>query len=241
MKKLILLLFLLSGCASFKVSTLNHDQIYSVEGSDVEVKVINNQFQLNRLLRKDFKFRWNFAQYAMNQPYGWYMSNYSFNRWNRYNAFDIYWNSTQYWTNWAFNYPFGYNYWGYSHSNWYNGPWNNPGYNVVWNSSRRNSMSELDRRGIASMIESSKRNNKRVIANEDKIDLIASKIRGKINAKPVKIYNNQNNTNISNNSKPRVYVRPSNNIPRVYVRPNNVVINDSRSIVKMNNKVIKNR
>ena len=30
---LILLLLLLSGCASFQVSTLNHDPIYSIEGS----------------------------------------------------------------------------------------------------------------------------------------------------------------------------------------------------------------
>ena len=43
---LILLVLLLSGCASFQVSTINHDPIYSIEGSDVEVVVINNEFEL---------------------------------------------------------------------------------------------------------------------------------------------------------------------------------------------------
>ena len=134
------------SCSStYQISTLNHDP---------KVTVIDNEFQLDRLLRKDFKFRWNFAQYAMSQPYGWYMSNYSFNRWRPYSTFDIYWNSTQYWTDWAFNYPFHSNYyswnrpyWGWNTS-WWNGPWQNPGYNVVWNRSQRNSVSYINgRRG----------------------------------------------------------------------------------------------
>ena len=49
MKKLLLVL-LLTGCASFQVSTLNHDPIYSIEGSDAEITVINNEFELQRLL-----------------------------------------------------------------------------------------------------------------------------------------------------------------------------------------------
>ena len=240
---LLLAVLLLSGCASFQISTLNHDPIYTVEGSDVEVKVINNQFQLDRLLRKDFRFRWDFAQYAMNQPYGWYMSNYSFNRWRPYNAFDIYWNSTQYWTNWAFNYPFqsSFNNWGYSYSSWYNGPWHNQGYNVIWNQSRRDNIAYHSGRRSSNNIKNnivvSNTNRKRVVVNNTKIDVFAEKIRNKLPYKYIRVYNNPNNLNI-NNSKPRVYVRPSDNSkPRVYVRPSNnnvnrVVTNRSSANIK---------
>ena len=59
MKKLLFLVLLLSSCATFQFSTLNHDPIYSIEGSDVEVKVIKNDFELARLLRNDFQFRFS--------------------------------------------------------------------------------------------------------------------------------------------------------------------------------------
>ena len=61
-------LIFISGCASFQVSTLNYDPIYDTEGNEIEVNVINNEFELDRLLRTDFKFRYDFAQYAMRQP-----------------------------------------------------------------------------------------------------------------------------------------------------------------------------
>ena len=51
---LLLLILLFTGCASFQISTLNHDPIYSIEGSDAEITVINNEFELQRLLRDDF-------------------------------------------------------------------------------------------------------------------------------------------------------------------------------------------
>ena len=233
MKKLLLLFLLLTGCASFQVSTLNHDPIYSIDGSDVEVKVIDNEFQLDRLLRKDFQFRWNFAQYAMNQPYGWYMSNYSFNRWRPYNTFDIYWNSTQYWTDWAFNYSFqsssyGWNNWnrpfnwGYSYSNWYNGPWHNQGYNAVWNRSRGNNVVYHTSRRSSNNVISKNIENNRVVTNskprinveETRLEQIVTNIRKRIKTPTVRNIDNKiipiiNNNN--NNSNPRVYVRPNNN------------------------------
>ena len=48
------------------------------------------------------------------------------------------------------------------------------------------------------------------------------------------LYNNPNNPNINNNSKPRVYVRPNNNSnnntpPRIYTRPSS---NNSTSTTK---------
>ena len=251
MKKLVLVLLLLTGCASFQLSTLNHDPVYTIEGSDVEVNLINNEFQLNRLLRKDFKFRWNFAQYAMSQPYGWYMSNYSFSRWRPYNTFDIYWNSTQYWTDWAFNYPFQSSYygwnrpfnWGYSQYSWYNGPWSNQGYNVVWNRSQRNNVSYHNDRRRSSNIENNiivnNSNRTRVVTNNNiDIEELAVKLRNKLPNKNIRVYNNPNNPNINNNSKPRIYVRPNNNninnnTPRINTR-----VVTSRPII---NQVIKNK
>ena len=70
MKNILLLLtglILLTGCASFQVSTLNHDPIYVIEGSDAEITVIDNEFELQRLLRTDFNFRYN----QWGNPYGW--------------------------------------------------------------------------------------------------------------------------------------------------------------------------
>ena len=212
MKQCILVLICalaLSCSPTYQISTLNHDP---------KIRVIDNEFQLDRLLRKDFQFRWNFAQYAMSQPYGWYMSNYSFNRWRPYNTFDIYWNSTQYWTDWAFNYPFQSNYgwnnwnrpfnWGYSYSNWYNGPWQNQGYNVVWNRSRRgltNRMAIEDKIALGKLNKSRLVTNKPVI-KEDKVPWF-SNTKPVVNTKPIVI----NKPRPRINTNPRVYVRPSTN------------------------------
>ncbi len=157
-----------SSCSSsFYLSTMHHDPIYGPEEvvldvpSDVTIDTLSYS-QLRWKLRTDSRFRWNFAQYAMDQPYSWYTSNYSFSHWRPYTSFDVYWNRYQFWNDWAFNYPFfnygwGYNSWGwntwgnhwnnwawnryrpYNHWNgWYQGPWSNPSYNVIWNASREN-------------------------------------------------------------------------------------------------------
>tara|TARA_R100000541_G_scaffold10917_1_gene18978 strand:+ start:81 stop:929 length:849 start_codon:yes stop_codon:yes gene_type:complete len=271
MKKLIILLLglLLTSCsATYQLSTLNHDPIYDTVlevPADVQIDTLN-EFQLRRKLRTDFQFRWNFAQYAMNQPYGWYMSNYSFNRWRPYNTFDVYWNSTQYWTDWAFNYPFQSSYygwnnwnrpfnWGYSYSNWYNGPWTNPGYNVIWNRSQRNEVAYINgRRGSNNIVNRTNNNiENRIVKNSNKprvnvsqnnIDRIVTNLRDKINNKPIRVYNNPNNVPNNNNSKPRVYVRPNNNSnnnnpTRIYTRPpvnnSSTTIRSSSSVTRSNN------
>jgi len=58
----------------------------------------------------------------------------------------------------------------------------------------------------------------------ENVDEIALKLKNKINNKNIRVYNNPNNPNLNNNSKPRVYVRPNNNSnnntpPRIYNRP----------------------
>jgi|TARA_B100000900_G_scaffold342806_1_gene306338 hypothetical protein len=156
MRKLIQLIFivlLLSGCGlQFQYSTLNTagniDGIYRtndytiVVPDSTKIDTISNLFQLRRKLRTDFNFRWDFAQYMSNQPYSMYW----YNRHPRYNgiwypqtSFDFYFNSHQYWNDWAFNYPwFGYYHpyrvrhhryyqWYYPHpQGWYS--WNHYGY-----------------------------------------------------------------------------------------------------------------
>ena len=136
MKKLLLPLtvLILIGCSTFKLSTHNYDPIYGPSGNEIEVGIIETQFQLNRKLRNDVQFRYDFAQYAMDQPYSWYFQHRTFNnfRWNRFNSYstyDMYFNRDNFWMDWAFGYPFN--------SGWNNFGWNNWGFNSWnnWNSS----------------------------------------------------------------------------------------------------------
>jgi len=90
------------------------------------------------------------------------------------------------------------------------------------NGRRGSTMSIRDRIGQGAMIESSKRENR--VIEEEKIVLLANKLRKRVNNKNIRVYNNPNNPNLNNNSKPRVYVRPNNNSnnntpPRIYNRP----------------------
>ena len=131
----LLLVLLLTGCATFQVSTLNHDPIYSIEGSDAEINVINNEFELQRLLRTDFNFRYDFAQYAISQPRSFDWNNRVLG--NRYGFYNPYYSRTQMWNDWVWGYnwnsphrwsPFGYDRWGY----------NNYGYGIGWSYSWNN-------------------------------------------------------------------------------------------------------
>ena len=115
----LLLVLLLTGCASFQVSTLNYDPIYSIEGSDVNINIVNNEFQLRNLLRTDFNFRYDFAQYALRQPISFDWNNRVLG--NRFSYYNPYYSRTQMWNDWVWGYnwnsphrwsPFGYDRWG---------------------------------------------------------------------------------------------------------------------------------
>ena len=104
------------------------------------------------------------------------------------------------------------NYWDYymrpwmPSNNWYQGPFNNQGYNVAYNSSRRGSLTESsrmsiqDRIGNAAMIETSKRKN--LVIKEDGVRWFSNS-KPVNNNKPV-INNNNNNSKpiIKNNNRP---------------------------------------
>ena len=223
---------LLCSCGvQFQYGVLNTagqiDGIYQT--SSTKVDTINSVFDLKRKLRNDFNFRWDFAQYAMNQPYSFYWNNPRLESiWRPYNRFDVYFYSNWFWNDWAFNYPFhhtwGWNNWynwnrpyyyyGWNRpynpwNNWYQGPFNNPGYNVVWNSSRRG-------RNVAYI------NGNRASYNiSNTLVLNRNKPRVNIN-KPLII------TNVNNNSKPRINnnnntirIKPNNNNNTIRIKPNN--------------------
>ena len=162
MKNLLLLLIVLltTSCATFTVSTLNHDPIYDGNGNEIEVTVINSQGQFDRLLRTDFTFRYNYAQYALSQPssFDWnnrvlgnrynFYNPYGFNMWGTsYMSRDMMWNDWVWgyngWNSWGSPHrwsPFGYDRWGYNlHYGWNNHGWGYNGYygngwnNYGWN------------------------------------------------------------------------------------------------------------
>ena len=273
--KLLFLGLLFTGCASFHLSTLNHDPIYDtvlIVPADVQVDTLTVS-QLRWKLRTDFKFRYDFAQYALSQPRSFDWNNRVLgNRYNVYNpyygfGYSNYWSRDMMWNDWVWGYPYGNgigwsyswgnNSWSSNHWNspygwnnyygwgngygWNNNGWNNGyrrGSNVSYNIGRRGStMSIQDRIGQGAMIESSKRKNR--VIKEDKIVLLANKIRKRVNNNNIRIYNNPNNPNINNNSKPRVYVRPNNNSnnntpPRIYTRP---PVNNSSSNTRPSSNV----
>ena len=273
--KLLFLGLLFTGCASFHLSTLNHDPIYDtvlIVPADVQVDTLTVS-QLRWKLRTDFRFRYDFAQYALSQPRSFDWNNRVLgNRYNVYNpyygfGYSNYWSRDMMWNDWVWGYPYGNgmgwsyswgnNSWSSNHWNspygwnnyygwgngygWNNNGWNNGyrrGSNVSYNIGRRGStMSIQDRIGQGAMIESSKRENR--VIEEDKIVLLANKIRKRVNNKNIRVYNNPNNPNINNNSKPRVYVRPNNNSnnntpPRIYTRP---PVNNSSSNTRPSSNV----
>ena len=215
--------FLFTGCSTYKLATLNHDPMYPVEyvipvADNTKIDTLSySQFRWK--LRTDFNFRWDYAQFAMNQPFNWYSSNFSYNVWRPFNSFDVYFNRYNFWYDWAFNYPY---YWGYSSwhnpwrhnwyrpfnswNNWYNGPWHNSGYNVVWNSTRDNNIAYISgRRGsrnfeitinnnnIQNTI-STRYNNPRDNIDNRNLNNIVNKLRENFNIKP-RVYNDPNNFN----------------------------------------------
>ena len=171
-------------------------------------------------------FWWNWAS---NSPF-----NMGFNHWDPFGFNNNYgmgwsysWNNRR-WSSNQWGNPYGWN----NYYGWNNGFYNRyRGTNVAYHTGRRSStMSNRDRIGQASMIESTKRRTNRTIVNKNKpriavdkdivIDKTIIKLRRGNNN--IRVYENPNNipNNIRNNNKPvRNYNRPENN-NRNYNRPN---------------------
>ncbi len=237
----ILWVLLLTSCGTtYQISTLNYDPIYGPDGTEIEVDVIDNEFELARKFRTDDKFRWDFAQFAMKQDLRWNYDFYWNNRMYRSpfaSPFDFYWNSHNYWWNWASNSHFnmGFNHWdrfgfyGYGSSfgyygfnrygwNGYGSPWNNWGYrqrmnDYAWkNRDRTNTAYVVGRRGSNNVITNSNRTiQNNIIVNRNKPRVIDKDV--VIDKAIIKLKRGNNNI--------RVYENPNNVPNKIIIRNNN--------------------
>ena len=262
MRKLlaILSLILLTSCGvQWQIATLNHvayDPLYNDVVQKYPERVDTLSYSDFRWkLRTDFNFRWNYAQYMMDQPLSFYYRNYP-----NYlgNAHDFWWNSNQYWTDWAFNYPFnswywsrwnrpwmGNAYWGYG---WYGNTWNNHwwrygysgwyGHNsLVWGNTWRNDKTYVHingRRGSSNINYNGTGRTNSIIQTNTNTRGVRSN-----NTSRIRVYDNPTNTtrnyrrsNDNNNIRINNTTRNNNWKPRV---PNNVnnrrpVINNPRPV-----------
>ena len=253
MKKLILFIgLLLTGCSTtWHVSTVGHDPIYDTVlevPAGVQIDTLSAS-QLRWKLRTDFRFRYDFAQYALSQPRSFDWNNRVLgNRYNVYNpyynfGYSNYWSRDMMWNDWVWGYnsypmwsPFRYDRWGYNHYGWNNYGWNNYGWNnwgwndwgyrqrmndYAWRHRNRTNTAYINGRRGSNNIEN------RVVVNTNRrrVNVKEEKIDLIVN----KIRKRVNNNNI------RVYNNPNNpnlnnnnkprinnnSKPRVYVRPNN--------------------
>jgi len=258
----ILSFWLFTSCGvNWHISTTNYDPIYGDENyitsNDLKVDTLNYT-QFKRKLRTDFSFRWDYANYMMNQPLSFYYRNYP-----GYlgNAHHFWWNSHQYWTDWAFNYPFtSFNswywdrwdpwprwrwnrWWGYS-GGWYANTWNNHWYqygysgwyghnSLMWGNVWRNDNTYVHVNG---------RRGSRLFDGNSNIENNINNRRNDNNSNSrVRRYFNpdQNGVIIRNGNdvrviKPRVYDNP-NNVPNNVIRPRNNNNNNIRVNPPVNN------
>ena len=236
----ILWVLLLTSCGTtYQLSTINHDPIYTSDGTEIQFDVVDNEFQLARKFRTDDKFRWDFAQFAMKQDLRWNYDFYFNNRMYRSpyaSPFDFYWNSHNYWWNWAtnshfnmgfnhwdpfgFNYGWGSRYYGYGYG-WNNGyGFNNWGYrqrmnDYAWrNRNRTNTAYVVGRRSSNNVVVGNRTNviKDRVIINRNKPRLVVDKD-VVIDRAIIKLKRNNNNI--------RVYENPNNVPNKIIIRNNN--------------------
>ena len=105
MKKLIFILALIVSCGVHKNPPPPSSGVWLDVPPSIKIDTLSYT-RLNWKLRTDFTFRWNYAQFAMNQPFSFYSSA-SFARfWNPFNSFDMYWNRSRFWHDWVFSYPY---------------------------------------------------------------------------------------------------------------------------------------
>ena len=248
---------LLTGCGvNWHISTTNYDPIYGDENyltaDDLKVDTLSYR-EFRWKLRTDFNFRWDYANYMMNQPLSFYYRNNP--RMSIGNAHYLWWNSNQYWTDWAFNYPFtSFNswywdrwdpwprwrwnsWWGYS-GGWYANTWNNHWYqygysgwyghnSLMWGNVWRNDNTYVHingRRGSSNIsVNGSSRGNS-IIRNNDNDNRVIRRYDNPTRSRNNNVIIRPNNNNNNNNN---IRVRPNNNNIRVNPPVNN---NNNRGI-----------
>ena len=217
-----IIVMLLAGCGTYQLTPVDKccetDVVYldEIEGDSVNVFTSLNF----NTITLDFRpirprLHWGHSYGYWNERPLWMDFNfYNGNFYSYHNPYYSY-----------FNRPW--NFWDYymrpwtPSNNWYQGPFDNQGYNVVYNSGRRGSLTESNRMSIkdkigqASMIESTKpRVNIKPVVNNKPIrnnTIVNNKPIWSNNSKPV-IRNNNNKPNY-NNSRPSFNntTKPNNN------------------------------
>ena len=168
MKKLIFILALIVSCGVHKNPPPPSSGVWLDVPPSIKIDTLSYT-RLNWKLRNSFTFRWNYAQFAMNQPYSFYSSA-SFARfWNPFNSFDMYWNRSRFWHDWVFSYPY------------FNYHYQTPRYYVY-----------EQPRNIAVM-----KGRRTSLVRPDRIDVIASNIRKEIKIKPPRKIRNYTDNNIN--------------------------------------------
>ena len=253
----ILSLVLLTSCGvNWHVSTLNYDPIYDDENYIVvsdEVKIDTlNEFQFRNRLRTDFRFRYDFAQYALSQPISFDWNNRLLGTRYGWNSpyYGYYWNRTQMWNDWVWGFtphrwsPFGYDRWGYN--NWmgnvhwgygYGYGWNNYyGWNGYYNNwgwrNQMNNYAWQNRYRSNTVYVNGRRGS---ISNEVVSNRRVRTSTNSNNTRTVRSYNNprinpdNNNVIIRDNGETvRIYRRPNdNNNNNIRVNPNNNTRNNN--------------
>tara|TARA_B100001113_G_scaffold15759_1_gene11911 strand:- start:1007 stop:1879 length:873 start_codon:yes stop_codon:yes gene_type:complete len=171
--------------------------------------------------------------------------------------FDFYFGSNYYsYYNPYYSYYRPWNYWDWymrpwrPYNNWYQGPFNNPSYNVIYNASRRGSLTSNLNRSIANRIQADRivNVNKRPVNNNAINTLISNyKPNNNNNYKPsnnnniiVKPNNNWKPSNNNNYKPSNNYSRPSNNYSKPssnYSRPSSNVISRPSSSPSRGGKI----
>ena len=189
MKKLILLVMLLCSCGSYQYV---NDTMLVTETTDVSV-FSNYDTNIIRFVIKPITPRFYFANnygYWGIRPLWLDFNFYHGNYYSYYSHFYRPWN-----------------YWDYYMRPWNQGPFNNQGYNVVYNSSRRTSIEK-------NIINRPSRS--RVILNKKPVVSYKPVVKPRVNYnKPKPIYNKPSYNKPSFNSRPSYNSKPSTN----YTRP----------------------
>ena len=198
MKKLVILVMLLCSCGSYQyVPSIYVDVQTSPE--DITSMFTGFDTSIVRVKFEPFKARFYFTNnygYWSMRPLWMDFNFYQGNFYNYYSSFYRPWN-----------------YWEYYMVPWNQGPFNNQGYNVVYNSSRRNQLKVKDALALGKL------NRSRLVLNNKPVVSYKPVIRPKVNYnKPKPSFNSKPsfNNKPSFNSKPSYNSRPSYNS-----KPNN--------------------
>ena len=207
MKKLIILAMLLCSCGSYQY--IPNSVYVDVQTSPEDITSIFTSFNTDivRIKFKPFKPRFYFANnygYWGMRPMWMDFNFYQGNFYNYYSSFYRPWN-----------------YWDYYMVPWNQGPFNNQGYNVVYNSSRRNQIKVKDAMALNKLnISRTILNNKPVVNYKPivKPRVNYNKPKPNFNSKPS--FNSKPNFNSkpSYNSRPSYNSKPSTNSTLVITR-----------------------